>query len=108
MVKNLVAICIADTRENSWVRERTLEGVVAERYGRGKFCQIRFEYFQPACMVCSQPGLTPNNIERCPLLGSGFGQHQTTRIEFQDSQIQFSTNFYLLIVPLKTAGDHEV
>jgi hypothetical protein len=62
----------------------------------------------PAPVVCSERRAAAHDVQRCPLLRAGLGEHQSAALEFDSERRLPRERSRPLRTPLQPPGDHEV
>ena len=75
-MEDLIRVRVANSAEDMRIGESSLERVVLLPEGRLELLQRRGEDFQSTRVLGMQGGLTTEQVERGPALGSGLGQQQ--------------------------------
>ena len=107
-MENFVRIGVADAAEQVWIGERALKRVIFARERFAELVETRIENFQTAGIMFPQRRFPTNQMDRCPLLGSGFGQQQRAIGKIEGRLAVFPRDLRALRFPMKPTGDHEM
>ena len=85
-VQDLVAVGVADAREQVGIGQRALDGVVADEQPRAELVEVGVERLEAAAIEFGQRGRAAQQVHRGPLLRRRLGQQQRAVREVERRQ----------------------
>ena len=107
-MQDLVAIGVADAREQVGIGQGAFHGVVADEQSRTELIEGGVERFQTTSIEFGQRVLAAQEVNRGPLLRRSFGQQQRAVREVEGRQTDLAGDRRALLFPAEAAGDHQV
>src|SRR4030095_9636756 len=89
-MKNFVGVRVADTAEEMWVGQRTLQRVITapERFRKG--CQVRIHHLESAWIVLRKLCLPLDDVPRCLPFGARLREDQGPVLKVECEQADFA------------------
>src|SRR5688572_6084846 len=107
-MENLVGVRIADTAQQMWIGEGTLERVVFFLKRSRKRCDVAGHHFESAGIEGCKRVLTLHHVQRSALSGRRLCHKQRTFCKIERRKSNFPGYRGAAVAPLEPAGDHEM
>ena len=107
-MQDLIRIRVADAAEETRIGQRALQRVVLASERHVEDLESDAEHFDPARIVSRERVAAGDDVQRCAARRASFGEQQRGVSEIERGEAQTRGNLHARLLPLKTAGDHEV
>jgi len=107
-VENLVGVRVADSGENAWIGEGSLEGAVFCCQRNAEFFEIGGEDVDAAWVDGLHVVFVAKQVKGGAAFGACFGEDERAVGKVEGSEIIAAAEFGSERAPVQTAGDHEV
>src|SRR5690606_878229 len=107
-MQDLIGVRIADAAQDRGIGQRAFERVVARLHAFPKYLEIVIEHFQSAALELMERTLPLYDVQRRAPLRPRFRQGEHAVRELEVKQRGSDTLRTFALVPMESAGDHEV
>src|SRR5437016_5681404 len=107
-MQNLVGVGVADAAKESWIGERSLQGVILPGESLGELPEISIEDFEPAASELLERSLAAYEPERRSALRASLGEDQRAVREIECGESKLAGNFGAGGNPAQPPRDHKM
>src|SRR5689334_20422683 len=106
-MEDFVGVSIADSAEESRVRQRALQRVILSRQSVAKLLEGCIKDFECAAIECSKVRLVPHNMNGRSFLRARLCQQKCAGRKIECSEPQLAWNLCATLFPLKSSCNHQ-
>jgi hypothetical protein len=107
-VEDFVGVGVADPAENARIGERAFESAIFGGERGAKGIEIGGENFQATGIDGAETVFTNEKMQRCAMLGAGFGEDQRAVGKIEGGKIVTTCELCVLRTPVQAAGNHQM
>src|SRR5436309_3173614 len=103
-MQDFIRVRVADSAEQTRVRQRSLERVIFTRQRLTKLFERRVDHLESAAVELRQLFLTANDMNGCAFFRGGFGEDECPGRKVERGQTEPARNTLAFGFPLESAG----